>query len=396
MMSSSSSSSSSSHPSKNIVIAGAGIIGTSTAYYLAQQHHEQVTSITLVDITGSIAPAASGKAAGFLALDWNDGSPIGPLSRRSFQLHAQLADEYELGSAEIMYRRLTCASISVRDEPKRPSGKKLAGVEWASDVNADSNQSEMAVAVGYRSLGDEDTIAQVHPKMLCDAMWNKVTNNTSGIQTKILKGKVQGAVYDDDNGKLTGAQLEDGSIVKADALLYACGPWTEYGNCMVGVKYHSAIIPTRPKVLTQSVFYDGFGDPEVYPRPDGTVYCCGFPDPAVRVTETPGEEEVRQAKVDEIVNSVRAASGGVNGVLGKDPEIVQSCYLPTTPDGLPMMGAIEDQEGCFVAAGHGCWGILLGPATGEAMASLIINGESSEFVNLKPFRPARFENMQLW
>lgn len=382
--------------SKHIVIAGAGVIGTSTAYFLSQ--HEDVASITIVDPTGSIAPAASGKAGGFLALDWNDYSPVGPLARRSFQLHSDLAEE--LGAEKIMYRRLTCASISVRDKPRRPSGKKLAGVEWASDVNTESDKSE--IAVGFRPLGDENTIAQVHPKMLCDAMWEKVqstfraahahgNNNNNNFGAKIQKGTVESAVHD-EAGNLTGAKLDDGTIVNADAILYACGPWTKYGDCMVGVKYHSAIIPTE-KVLTQSVFYDGFGDPEIYPRPDGTAYCCGFPDPAVKVAESPGEEEVRQEKVDEIVEGVRAASGGVDGVLGKDPTITQSCYLPTTPDNLPMMGAIDDQKGCFVAAGHGCWGILMGPASGEAMASLIVNGESS--IDLRPFRPGRFSNMRM-
>ena len=34
-----------------------------------------ILSIILVDVTGEISPAASGKAGGFLALDWNDRSP---------------------------------------------------------------------------------------------------------------------------------------------------------------------------------------------------------------------------------------------------------------------------------------------------------------------------------
>jgi hypothetical protein len=32
-----------------------------------------------------------GKAGGFLALDWNDASPVGPLARTSYALHQQLA-----------------------------------------------------------------------------------------------------------------------------------------------------------------------------------------------------------------------------------------------------------------------------------------------------------------
>ena len=50
----------------------------------------------------------------------------------------------------------------------------------------------------------------------------------------------------------------------------------------------------------------------------------------MKVTEFPGEEEVRDEKIDEIVNSVRNASGGINGSLGMEPALKQSCYLPTT------------------------------------------------------------------
>jgi glycine/D-amino acid oxidase-like deaminating enzyme len=294
-----------------------------------------------------------------------------------------------------MYRRLTCASISVREASsggtRKPSGKKLQGVEWASDVNLAEN--EKSKVVGARSLGDESTIAQVHPKMLCDAMWEAVKSNTN-VNAKIITGKVKDAVHGKD-GIFQGAKMDDGSIVEGDSLLFACGQWTEIGNCMVGVKYHSVVIPTK-NTLTQSVFYDGFGDPEIYPRPDGTAYCCGFPDPPTRVTEEPGKEEVRQEKVNEIVEAVRAASGGIEGVLGSDPKLAQSCYLPTTLDDIPMMGSIDGQDGCFVAAGHGCWGILMGPASGEAMASVLSTGESTNYVDLKSFRPGRFSNMKMW
>jgi glycine/D-amino acid oxidase-like deaminating enzyme len=128
--------SSSTNNTLDIIIAGAGIIGTSTAYYLTKHHSDQVNSITIVDPTGSIAPAASGKAGGFLALDWNDYSPVGPLARRSFELHQEIARDF--GYEKIQYRRLTCASISVDESgQKKPRGKKLEGVEWAADsVNA--------------------------------------------------------------------------------------------------------------------------------------------------------------------------------------------------------------------------------------------------------------------
>ncbi|KAL9273502.1 putative oxidoreductase TDA3 [Drosera capensis] len=49
--------------------------------------------------------------------------------------------------------------------------------------------------------------------------------------------------------------------------------------------------------------------------------------------------------------------------------------------------------GCYVATGHSCRGILNAPATGAALAELILNGRSS-IVDLSPFSPARFRKSE--
>ena len=41
----------------------------------------------------------------------------------------------------------------------------------------------------------------------------------------------------------------------------------------------------------------------------------------------------------------------------------------------------------FVAAGHSCWGILQGPATGEALAELILTGSTPH--TIEALNPAR-------
>lgn len=69
-----------------VVICGAGVIGASLAYFLAQRG----VAVTIIDRCG-VAVAASGKSGGFLALDWCDGSPMQQLTRNSFALHAELA-----------------------------------------------------------------------------------------------------------------------------------------------------------------------------------------------------------------------------------------------------------------------------------------------------------------
>jgi len=72
---------------RRIVICGGGAIGTAIAYFLSRRGAQPV-----VIERHAVAGAASGKSGGFLALDWCRGTALDLLARRSFELHAELAD----------------------------------------------------------------------------------------------------------------------------------------------------------------------------------------------------------------------------------------------------------------------------------------------------------------
>jgi glycine/D-amino acid oxidase-like deaminating enzyme len=90
---------------------------------------------------------------------------------------------------------------------------------------------------------------------------------------------------------------------------------------------------------------------------------------------------------------LQGATKTTSSELGEiEPHTVQSCYLPITNGGVPMVGPIPGIQGAYVATGHSCWGITNGPATGEAMADLIMEDSdsapaSSDAVDLRPFYP---------
>ena len=71
----------------HVLICGGGVIGASIAYFL---------SLRGIGRQSSSAPAwpapRRAKSGGFLARDWCDGTPVQALARRSFDLHAELAD----------------------------------------------------------------------------------------------------------------------------------------------------------------------------------------------------------------------------------------------------------------------------------------------------------------
>ena len=91
------------------------------------------------------------------------------------------------------------------------------------------------------------------------------------------------------------------------------------------------------------------------------------------VTETPGQEEVRPEVVSRLIDATKKTSSELGDV---PPHTQQACYLPTTTDGIPVIGALPGVKGAFVASGHGCWGILNSPATGAAVAEMLVDGKA--------------------
>lgn len=57
---------------------------------------------------------------------------------------------------------------------------------------------------------------------------------------------------------------------------------------------------------------------------------------------------------------------------------------PLTPDGLPLIGPVPGHDNLYVATGHAMLGVTLAPATAEAIAQLMLTGQSE--ANLTPFR----------
>jgi glycine/D-amino acid oxidase-like deaminating enzyme len=61
---------------------------------------------------------------------------------------------------------------------------------------------------------------------------------------------------------------------------------------------------------------------------------------------------------------------------------------PMSVDGLPIVDRLPSRPNAFVATGHGMLGLMLGPATGQALAQFIATGRRPPV--LEPFRADRF------
>jgi hypothetical protein len=92
---------------RQVVIVGGGVIGACIAFFLTLKG---VCPIVIERC--QVAAAASGKAGGFLARNWTDGTSREQLCHMSFDLHAQLADALD-GSTNYQFRRLDTLGVQL-------------------------------------------------------------------------------------------------------------------------------------------------------------------------------------------------------------------------------------------------------------------------------------------
>lgn len=255
------------HPeAKKVVVCGGGVIGVCTAYFLAKKG----AAVTLIE-KSSVACAASGKAGGFLALDWCDGGPLSTLARASFNLHRSLSQELD-GPKSYGYRALTTLSLTISESQNPPSTSKStsdsAVPPWVDGP-----------ARSTRTIGNTETTAQVHPQLFTRTL---ISNAIEKYGVDVVIGKLERVTSEE--GRVQSAVLEDGRVFNADAVVLALGPWSGKFEPLsslfrvYSLKAHSIVLePKEPDAITPhalflSYYQAGGGkpiDPEVYPRPTG-------------------------------------------------------------------------------------------------------------------------------
>jgi len=348
---------------KRIVICGGGVIGAAIAYYAAKGGARPI-----VIERHAVGGSASGKSGAFLALDWCRGSALDPLARRSFQLHADLAESLDNPWS---YQRIETfggyaeAGVSARRGSEHP---------WLSPN----------VTLTGR-LGSPQTTAVVEPHAF-----------TTGLMraAETLGGELrQGTVAGLGRGGVT---LDTGEVVEGDAVVIAMGPWSILASlwlklpAVYGYKGHSLVFETGDSIAPEALFLEyreTSGEvltPELFVRADGTTWVCAISS-AGPLPVDPGEvtpDLDAHARLEAMVNDIAPT------LAAKPIKARQACFRPVTEDGLPLIGAMAGADDVYVATGHSVWGMLNAPATGEAMAELILDG-AARHVDLSPFAPGR-------
>ena len=377
--------------------AGGGIIGSTTAYFLS--HHEkfnkETDSITLLEAT-KIAGGASGKAGGLLGL-WAYPTCIVPLS---YKLHQELAEKH--GGAERWgYRAVHVGQLDmfgVLSKKKGPSAangdsvslqkrtQKAIGLLRAAGVPKDLDWIAAEGIQSYEEMGTPATTAQVHPYQFTTSMAQLAEEQ--GV--KIVYGSATDIAQKDGAVKAVTYKAKDNdevTTIDADTVILTAGPWTKtiWKKAPISaLRAHSVTIrPTRPvsayALFTSIDLPRGNSrrsqtvTPEIYARPNQEVYACGEGDHLIPLPTSTDLVQCDESRCQDIVDQVSSISEEL-----RDGEVTarQACYLPNVEGrgGGPLIGETS-VKGLLMGAGHTCWGIQNGPATGKVLSELVWDGK---------------------
>jgi glycine oxidase len=368
-----------------IIIVGAGVIGLSIAWRLA----ERGAAVTVFD-QGTAGAGASHAAAGMLAICAEaepDEEALVALGRSSQALWPAFARELEaaadlpvdLRSEGTLLVALT-ADDQARLRHRLEFQKRLdLPVEWIPGAEARRREPHLAPGIAGAVLSPEDH--QVDNRKLVAAL--RVAAERAGVAIRehcaVKRIVVSG-------GRATGVALADGTQVPADAVVLAAGAWsrrieglpTDARPPVRPVKGQTIALrmdPTAP-LINHVVWAPGA---YLVPRRDGRLIVGA-------TVEEKGFDAALTA--GGVLSLLEAAWRAVPALEELEIDDMWVGHRPGSRDDAPILGQAP-VEGLIYATGHYRNGILLTPVTADAIARLVLDGEVDPMI--APFGVERFQ-----
>jgi glycine oxidase len=357
--------------STDILIVGGGVIGLTTAYFLAREK----LRIAIVD-KGDFGMEASWAGAGILPPGNPDraASPVDQLRAHGAALFPTLSAELrERTGIDNGYLR------SGGLEFLRASGH-AAAEEWRGEGTVAKSLDERAAAKMEPALASGLGAAIFLPDMaqLRNPRHLKALLAGCASYGVAFHAGCPANGFERKGQRVTAVRTACGTL-KADRFLLAAGAWTEALLEQFGwtpgirpVRGQIALLHTGTPLFHRILLW---GARYLVPRPDGRVLIGST------------EEEAGFAKrttAGAIGELLALAASLVPGLASAHLERCWAGLRPGSPDGLPFLGRVPGWDNLFIAAGHFRAGIQLSPGTGLMLKELLLGQKPT--VPFEPFR----------
>jgi len=349
---------------RDVLIIGGGVIGLTTAYFLARDGMQ----VSVVD-TGNLGREASWAGAGIISPGNSDRATgaMNLLRAHSCRLFPILSEELRQSTGqENGYRACGGVELASGIDDATVAEWDAEGIEYRNLPARELKRLESAFAHVHEDGYFLPTMAQVrnpwHLRALIAACQNlgvELLPNTPirQLECRHLR-RIEGA-------------RSNSATLRADRFLVAAGPWTD--SLLKPLGWRPGVFPVRGQMVLFRAELPLFtpillqGKRYLVPRTDG------------RILAGSTEEDVGYVKstTEEGVGMLTDMARTLVPALREVPiETTWSGLRPATHDGLPYLGRVPGMDNLFVASGHFRAGIQNSPATGLIMSQLLQSRET--------------------
>ena len=381
-------------PGEGLVIVGGGVVGSSIAWHLRRRGCEG--SVTVVERDPAYRRASSFLAMGGVRQQFGSAANI-RLAQHSVRFYERFDETMAVAGhrprawfRQRGYLFLANDPLAERFERRYARQRELgANVERLEVPAIRSLVPDLALDdIRFGILGPDDGYA--NPREVLAGF----RHAAEAAGAAYVTGAVHGVTV--AHGRACGVTLDGGATIPARAVINAAGPFASSLAALAGIdlpvvpvrqQLFRCLLPHRwphrfPVVVDPSGVHWRHDDPVLPGDPDRIIVA------RTRLDEPPGENfECDMGRWETDFRPPLVARL-------PDFEAVEllegwAGLYEMTPDHNPLLGAHPELEGFYVANGFSGHGLMMAPATGAAMAELLMTGASST-LDIGPFDPGRF------
>ncbi|OFW99814.1 MAG: hypothetical protein A3E78_07380 [Alphaproteobacteria bacterium RIFCSPHIGHO2_12_FULL_63_12] len=358
----------------DVIIAGGGIIGLMTGWMLARAG----VGVTVIDAG---APAATLAAAGMLSPSFENalhggGGALAAFSQESLRRWREIAPELmEVSGVDLDFDAGGILAVAFDDFEAAAFAADAGGGDYLDRAEALAFEPSLSSSVRAAWFAKND--GQVDPRRARKALERALIHDGGAL----IRGKRVAGVarY---VGNVAGVILDNGERLSARHVVIAAGARVDgVANLPKG-----AVFPVKGEALAIARVA---GAPKRVIR-TGKAYLCPKADGRIVIGASEIKDDWSLNPDERRIGALHACAMAAVPALEDAPEIERWAGLrPATKDGAPVIGpAPEGPDGLFYALGHYRNGVLLAPATADAVAAFIQRGRLSP--SIAAFSAARF------